>query len=258
MKTKVTVIKVGGKIVETPESLERLLLDFSALPAPKVLVHGGGRTATEMAACMGIATQMVDGRRVTDAEMLRVVTMVYAGLVNKNLVARLQSQGVNALGLTGADMNVIQAHRRPPRQGVDYGFVGDVDQVDGHRLRQLLEAGVVPVLAPLTHDGHGSMLNTNADTIASEVAKALAAEGMEVTLTYCFEHAGVLTDPADESSVIPHISRADFERLRANGTLSGGMIPKVENALHAVSQGVSRVVITRADAIDGFCGTSIF
>ena len=257
MKQKVTVIKVGGKIVETPESLHILLHQFSALPGKKVLVHGGGRTATETAARLGIETHMVEGRRVTDADMLRVVTMVYAGLVNKGVVAKLQALGINALGLTGADMNVIRAHRRPERNGVDYGFVGDMDQVDAAKLALLLDSGITPVMAPLTHDGSGHLLNTNADTIASEVAKALAAEGLEVTLMYCFEHAGVLTDPDDEESVIPLITRADFTRLKAEGILTGGMVPKVENALSAVDRGVRKVIITRADAIDGFCGTTI-
>lgn len=257
MKQKVTVIKVGGKIVETPESLNILLHQFSALPGKKVLVHGGGRTATDIAARLGIETHMVEGRRVTDAEMLRVVTMVYAGLVNKGVVAKLQALGMNALGLTGADMNVIRSHRRPERNGVDYGFVGDVDQVDAAKLALLLDSGIIPVMAPLTHDGCGHLLNTNADTIASEVAKALAAEGLEVTLMYCFEHAGVLTDPNDEESVIPLITQADFTRLKAEGILTGGMVPKVENALSAVAQGVRKVIITRADAIDGFCGTTI-
>lgn len=249
MKRKVTIVKVGGKIVETPESLSRLLQDFSALEGEKVLVHGGGRTATDVAAQLGIQTQMVNGRRITDAEMLRVVTMVYGGLVNKNLVAQLQAHGVNALGLTGADINVINSHRRPLKEGVDYGFVGDVDRVDGHSLASLLASGITPVMAPLTHDGKGSLLNTNADTIASETAKALANEGMEVTLVYCFEHAGVLTDPEREDSVIPLITRPTFEQLKADGTISGGMLPKIENSLAAVEAGVKCVVITRADKI---------
>lgn len=257
MKQKVTVIKVGGKIVETPETLHILLHQFSALPGKKVLVHGGGRKATETAARLGIETHMIEGRRVTDAEMLRVVTMVYGGLVNKNVVAKLQALGINALGLTGADMNVIRAHKRPERNGVDYGFVGDVDKVDAGKLALLLDSGITPVMAPLTHDGCGHLLNTNADTIASEVAKALAVAGLEVTLMYCFEHAGVLTNPDDEESVIPLITRTDFTRLKAEGILTGGMVPKVENALSAVAQGVRKVIITRADAIDGFCGTTI-
>lgn len=256
MKQKVTVVKVGGKIVETPDTLETLLHRFSALEGLKVLVHGGGRTATEVAARLGVETHMVDGRRITDADMLRVVTMVYGGLVNKQVVARLQACGVNALGLTGADMNLIRSHRRPERNGVDFGFVGDVDTVDGERLAQLLHSGVTPVVAPLTHDGEGHLLNTNADTMAGEVAKALARQ-FEVTLVYCFEHAGVLADPDNEASVIPLITRRDFDVLKAQGVVTGGMLPKIENCLSAVGAGVRRVVITRADTLQEGCGTTI-
>ena len=256
MKQQITIVKVGGKIVENPETLNQLLHDFSALPGKKVLVHGGGRTATDMASRLGIETHMVEGRRITDADMLRVVTMVYAGLVNKNVVARLQGCGVNALGLTGADMDVIRSHHRPLKNGIDYGFVGDVDHVDGERLSMLVEAGITPVMAPLTHNGQGDMLNTNADTIAAETAKALAAH-YDVTLVYCFEHAGVLTNPDDEESVIPLITREKFELLKADGTVSGGMLPKIENSLAAVEAGVKRVVITKADKIGTNQGTSI-
>ena len=256
MKQKVTVVKVGGKIVEAPDTLETLLHRFSALEGLKVLVHGGGRTATEVAARLGVETHMVDGRRITDADMLRVVTMVYGGLVNKQVVARLQACGVNALGLTGADMNLIRSHRRPERNGVDFGFVGDVDTVDGERLAQLLHSGVTPVVAPLTHDGEGHLLNTNADTMAGEVAKALARQ-FEVTLVYCFEHAGVLADPDNEASVMPLIARRDFDALKAQGVVTGGMLPKIENCLSAVGAGVRRVVITRADTLQEGCGTTI-
>ena len=256
MKQQITIVKVGGKIVENPETLNQLLHDFSALPGKKVLVHGGGRTATDMASRLGIETHMVEGRRITDADMLRVVTMVYAGLVNKNVVARLQGCGVNALGLTGADMDVIRSHRRPLKNGIDYGFVGDVDHVDGERLSMLVEAGITPVMAPLTHNGQGDMLNTNADTIAAETAKSLAAH-YDVTLVYCFEHAGVLTNPDDEESVIPLITREKFELLKADGTVSGGMLPKIENSLAAVEAGVKRVVITKANKIGTNQGTSI-
>lgn len=253
---KISVIKVGGKIVESPASLAALLERFSSIEGHKVLVHGGGRTATEVAARLGIETKMVDGRRITDADMLRVVSMVYGGLVNKNVVAQLQAHGVNALGLTGADMDVVRSHRRPLKNGIDYGFVGDVDRVDGDRLAALVRSGVTPVMAPLTHDGAGSLLNTNADTIASETAKALAAH-FDVTLVYCFEFAGVLSDPSDEGSVIPEITAATFEQLKADGTVSGGMIPKLENCLAAVRAGVGRVVITRADALGQGGGTTI-
>lgn len=262
----ITVIKVGGAIVEDEARLGKLLDDFAAMEGAKVLVHGGGRRATKVAAALGIGTTMVGGRRVTDAGMLEVVTMVYGGLVNKNIVARLQARGVNALGLTGADMDVIRSHRRPPvtvagddgspARTVDYGFVGDVDAVDGHALAMLVGQGVAPVVAPLTHDGRGQLLNTNADTMAAETAKALAPL-FNVTLVFCFEKPGVLRDPDDESSVIPVITRADFNGLVAGGVISGGMRPKVENALAAVEAGVRRVVITRAADIGGTGGTVI-
>ena len=184
---------------------------------------------------------MVGGRRITDADMLSVVTMVYGGLVNKNLVAQLQAKGVNALGLTGADMDVIRSHKRPVKD-VDYGFVGDVDYADGERLAQLINSGVTPIIAPLTHDGKGNILNTNADTMASTVAKALAKH-FDVTLTFSFEKKGVLSNPDDEDSVIPVITRELYDKYVADGTISGGMMPKIENALEAVAAGVKKVVI---------------
>ena len=255
-KTSLTVIKVGGAIVEDEERLALLLRDFSAIKGQKVLVHGGGRRATKVATSLGIETKMMNGRRITDKDMLEVVPMVYGGLVNKNIVARLQAVGVNALGLTGADMDVIRSHRRPLKEGVDYGFVGDVEHADGKALQTLIEAGVTPVMAPLTHDGQGHILNTNADTIASETAKALAAY-YDVTLIYSFEKKGVLSNPDDDDSVIPVITRADFDRYVANRTVAGGMIPKLENALAAIDAGVSRVIITLATALDGKHGTVI-
>lgn len=250
-----TLIKVGGKIVEEASSLQRLLTDFAAISGHKLLVHGGGRSAPRIAEQLGIESRMVDGRRITDAETLRVVTMVYGGLVNKNIVAGLQARGVNALGLTGADMDVIRSVKRPVKD-IDYGYVGDVERVDARLLGDLIARGVVPVMAPLTHDGAGNLLNTNADTIASETARALAAR-FDVTLVYCFEKKGVLRDPDDEDSVIPSLNRRSFEALTADGTIAGGMIPKIENALAAIEAGVKRVIITRADAIDGRSGTLI-
>lgn len=250
-----TLIKVGGKIVEEASSLQRLLTDFAAISGHKLLVHGGGRAATRIAEQLGIESRMVDGRRITDAETLRVVTMVYGGLVNKNIVAGLQARGVNALGLTGADMDVIRSVKRPVKD-IDYGYVGDVERVDARLLGDLIARGIVPVMAPLTHDGVGNLLNTNADTIASETARALAAR-FDVTLIYCFEKKGVLRDPDDEDSVIPSLNRRSFEALTADGTIAGGMIPKIENALSAIEAGVKRVIITRADAIDGRSGTLI-
>ena len=256
MKQTLTIVKVGGAVVEDEVQLAQLLKDFSAIPGRKVLIHGGGRRATQVAASLGIESKMVGGRRITDAEMLSVVTMVYGGLVNKNLVARLQANGVNALGLTGADIDVIRSHKRPLKDGIDFGFVGDVDRADGQILSRLIEAGITPVMAPLTHDGQGNILNTNADTIASETAKALASI-YDVTLIYSFEKKGVLSNPDDDDSVIPTINRADFEHYKADGTISGGMLPKIENALSAIDAGVSRVIITLATAIDGHSGTII-
>ena len=256
MKEKLTVVKVGGAIVEDEAQLNQLLKDFSAIPGKKVLVHGGGRRATQVAKQLGIETQMVNGRRITDAQMLQVVTMVYGGLVNKNLVARLQANGVNALGLTGADANVIQAHKRPVKDGIDYGYVGDVDKASGDTLHHLIEAGITPVMAPLTHDMQGNILNTNADTIASETAKALAPF-YDVTLIFSFEKRGVLSNPDDDDSVIPTITRDDFQRLKADGTVAGGMLPKLENAFNAIAAGVKAVNITLATAIDGKHGTMI-
>ncbi len=252
----ITIIKVGGAIVEDEASLNQLLDRFAQVDGLKILVHGGGRRATKVAASLGIESRMVDGRRITDADMLEVVTMVYGGLVNKGIVARLQARGINALGLTGADADIIRSHRRPLKNGIDYGFVGDVDSVRGDLLLTLMQQGVVPIIAPLTHDGQGHMLNTNADTMASETAKALAPLA-DVTLVYCFEKPGVLSNPDDDSSVIPVITHTDFERLTADGTISGGMKPKVENALAAVSAGVSRVIITQASAIGMEGGTVI-
>ena len=256
MKEKLTIVKVGGAVVEDELQLSQLLKDFSAIEGRKVLVHGGGRKATKTAERLGIETKMVNGRRITDAAMLEVVTMVYGGLVNKNLVAQLQANGVNALGLTGADANAILSHKRPLKDGIDYGFVGDVDAGNGEMLSKLIEAGITPVMAPLTHDGKGHILNTNADTIASETAKALA-NIYDVTLIFSFEKKGVLSNPDDNDSVIPVITKEDFERYKADGTISGGMLPKIENALRAVEAGVSRVIITLATAIDGKHGTVI-
>lgn len=255
MKHPLTIVKVGGAVVEDEARLSRLLADFSAIEGRKVLVHGGGRRATTVASSLGIESKMVGGRRITDSQMLEVVTMVYGGLVNKNIVARLQACGIDALGLTGADIDVIRSHKRPVKD-VDYGFVGDVERVDGGKLSQLIEAGITPVMAPLTHDGQGNMLNTNADTIAAETAKALAGQ-YDVTLIFSFEKKGVLARPDDDDSLIPVITRADYMRYAADGTVSGGMLPKLENAFNAISAGVSRVNITLATAIDGRHGTTI-
>ena len=231
----ITIVKVGGAVVEDEARLEALLDDFAALEGPKMLVHGGGRRATKVAEALGVESRMVNGRRVTGKDMLDVVTMVYGGLINKDIVARLQARGVNAAGLSGADMDVIRSVRRPVTDGVDFGFVGDVRHVGADRLKMLIDAGITPVLAPLTHDGHGSMLNTNADTIASSAAMALV----------------------DDDSVIGRITREDYVRYVADGTISGGMMPKIENALNAVDAGVKQVVITLATEIGRHSGTVI-
>ena len=256
MKEKLTIVKVGGAVVEDEAQLQQLLKDFADIEGAKILVHGGGRRATKIAERLGIETKMVDGRRITDAEMLEVVTMVYGGLVNKHVVAMLQAQGVDAIGLCGADGDVIRSVKRPLKNGVDFGFVGDVKKADGDKIARFIEVGLTPVIAPLTHDGQGNILNTNADTMASETAKAMASK-YDVTLIYSFEKKGVLSNPDDDDSVIPAITRADFERYKADGTISGGMLPKIENALAAVDAGVSQVIITLATAIDGHHGTII-
>ena len=252
---KLIVVKVGGKIVEEEETLRQLLQDFAAIEGHKVLVHGGGRSATKLAAQLGIESKMVDGRRITDEAMLRVVTMVYGGLVNKNIVAGLQALNVNALGLTGADMNLMRSDKRPVKE-VDYGFVGDVKEVNADLLATLIHQGIVPVLAPLTHDKQGHLLNTNADTIAGEAAKALAKH-FEVTLMFCFEKKGVLRDAEDEESVIPEIDREAFQRYVKEGVIQGGMIPKLENAYQAIDEGVRQVIITQAADIHRGTGTRV-
>lgn len=252
---KLTLVKVGGKIVEEAQSLQKLLADFSKIEGHKVLIHGGGRSATAIAVQLGIESQMVNGRRITDEETLKVVTMVYGGLVNKQIVAGLQALGVNALGLTGADLNYMRSDKRPVKD-VNYGFVGDVKEVNAEILADLINKNVIPVLAPLTHDGKGNMLNTNADTIAGEAAKALV-KYFDVKLVYCFEKKGVLINENDDDSVIEQITPALFEKYVADGIISGGMIPKLENAFEAINAGLSQVVITRADQIHLEGGTKI-
>lgn len=252
---KLTIVKVGGKIVEEPESLKRLLVDFSRIEGYKVLVHGGGRSATALASKLGIKSNMVNGRRITDEEMLKVVTMVYGGLVNKQIVAGLQAIGVNGLGLSGCDLNYMRSVKRPVGN-VDYGFVGDVKEVNAKILADLISKGVVPVLAPLTHDNAGNLLNTNADTIAGEAAKALAGY-FNVTLVYCFEKKGVLLDENDDESVIPILTSSLFSQYIAEGIIQGGMIPKLENSFEALKAGVKQVVISRADLIHITAGTTI-
>lgn len=252
---RLTIIKVGGKVVEEPESLDALLDQFRKISGNKLLVHGGGRTATEIAKRLGIETKMVDGRRITDADMLEVVTMVYGGLVNKKIVAGLQARDMNAIGLTGADLGLIKAHKRPV-QDVDYGFVGDVDDVNARELRMLIEENVIPVVAPLTHDAKGQMLNTNADTIASELAIELS-NYFKVYLFYCFEKRGVLTDPNDESSVIYDLDYKLFDQYKTEGVISEGMIPKLDNGFRAKAKGVQEILITNPENIATGRGTRL-
>ena len=266
-KPNLTIVKVGGAVVEDAAQLDLLLHRFATIEGRKLLVHGGGRRATAVASALGIETKMVGGRRITDADMLNVVTMVYGGLVNKTIVARMQALGIDAVGLTGADLDIIRSHKRPLKDGIDYGFVGDVDKVDASKISHFIENNSVPVIAPLTHDAGGNLLNTNADTIASETAKAMAQRlrvgdgtsemAYDVTLVFAFEKAGVLANPDDDNSIIPKITPDSFRQLVADGTVSGGMIPKIENALAAVKAGVSQVVITRADLIGTTSGTII-
>lgn len=255
MKKTLNIVKVGGQVVEDDSRLNTLLGGFCAIPGFKMLVTGGGRTATRIASELGIESHMLNGRRITDEPMLRVVTMVYAGLVNKNVVAELQAKGINAIGLSGADLDIIRSVKRPAVP-IDYGFVGDIKKVNVRELKMLIDAGAVPVFCALTHDGMGQMLNTNADTIASALAAALAVE-YDVTLTFCFEKPGVLADPDDETSVIREIRREDFERMCEDGTVSDGMIPKLDNAFSAIDAGVNKVVITNAESLGKDCGTEI-
>ncbi len=252
---RLTIIKVGGKVVEEPESLKELLDQFCRISGNKILVHGGGRSATEVAAKLGIETKMVDGRRITDKETLEVVTMVYGGLVNKKIVAGLQARGCNAIGLTGADLDLIHAHKRPVTD-IDFGFVGDVDNVNSDELRLLINENVIPVIAPLTHDGQGNILNTNADTIASEIAIEFA-NYYSVFLFYCFEKKGVLTDPNDENSIIYDLDAKSFKQYQIEGIIKEGMIPKLDNGFKAKRSGVKEVLITNYENIASGRGTRL-
>ncbi len=251
------VLKIGGNVLNHESTLARVLDQFSKVAGPKVLVHGGGRTATELAERLDLPQTLIEGRRVTDEATLRIAVMVYGGLINKSIVAGLQARGCQALGVTGADLDLIRARKRSATP-VDYGWVGDVTAIRTEPLVQLLESGVVPVIAPLTHDGAGNLLNTNADTIAQELACALAAN-RPVRLVYSFEKAGVLTDLNDPGTIIRSLRRAEFEIHKASGVISDGMIPKLENAFRAIGRGVSQVIIGQAtrltELLNGESGT---
>lgn len=264
---KLTVIKIGGNVIDNSEKLHEFLKAFAELKGKKILVHGGGKMATKLAAEMHIEAKMVDGRRITDIETLRIVTMVYAGLISKNLVAQLQMFGCNALGLSGADGNLIKAKKRPVQkiksktddsyQEIDFGFVGDLDEssVQTENLSKLIENGFIPVFSAITHDGESQLLNTNADTVASALAVAMAKK-YDTSLIYCFEKKGVLVDVDDETSVIREISPIKYEDLKAKGIVADGMLPKLHNAFDAINKGLSAVYIGKADDLNDF-GTGL-
>lgn len=256
---KLFVIKIGGNVIDDEAGLLSFVRSFAKLEGKKILVHGGGKLATRLAEELNIPQQLVEGRRITDAETLKIVTMVYAGYINKNIVALLQSNDCDAAGLSGADGNSIKAHKRV-HTTLDYGFAGDIDEVNEYFLHSLLEQNITPVIAPITHDGNGQLLNTNADTIAAEVAKSMSRL-YKVDLVYCFEKSGVLKDVADEDSLIAQMNLNEYNNLKAEGVIASGMIPKMENAFAALEQGVKSVRIGKAEKlfqlINGEAGTTI-
>ncbi|GAC1375210.1 MAG: acetylglutamate kinase [Hymenobacter sp.] len=257
MKPQLKIFKIGGGIIDHEPDLLQFLQLFAQIGGPKILVHGGGKGASDLMARLGMAPRMVNGRRITDAATLDLVTMFYAGKTNKQIVASLQELGVNALGLTGADGNVIRAVKRPVRD-VDYGFVGDMDEasVNAERIHQFLALGLTPVFCPINHDGHGQLLNTNADTIAASVAKALSRE-YAVELHFCFEKNGVLTNVHDDTSVISNITPATYAALKQQGIIADGMLPKLDNAFDALHFGVEKVIIEHALRINGQLKTTL-
>lgn len=254
-KIPLNIIKIGGNVIDDPKKLSHFLKDFSTLSGHKILVHGGGKIATKMAAQMGVEAIMIDGRRVTDPEMLKIVTMVYGGLVNKNIVSQLQALGTNAIGLGGMDGQIILSKKREP-QPIDFGLVGDIVSVQEDTLQIVLDAKLSPVIAPLTSDKAGQILNTNADTIAQSLAVALA-KNFEVKLTYCFEKKGVLADPENETSVIPHINHDSYQNFKEEGIITAGMIPKLDNAFQALKEGVKTIRICSSEELNSPIGTLI-
>ena len=243
------VIKIGGNIIDDEHALSAFLADLSSISTPKILIHGGGKLATELSSKLGIETKMVEGRRITDEETIKVVTMTYAGWINKNIVAQLQAQGLTAIGLSGADANLIPAIKRPVKD-IDYGWVGDIltDKINTSFLSKLIDDGITPVIAPIASDGAGHLLNVNADTIAQSLAEALSSL-YDTTLVYCFEKKGLLSDVNDESSVVTEVTQKDAEAMKANGIITKGMIPKIDNAFKAINNGVKTVVIGHAGDI---------
>jgi len=238
---KLTIVKIGGNIINDSNALISFLKDFSKIKGSKILIHGGGRKATEMANKLGLKPKMVDGRRITDKANLEVVTMVYAGLLNKNIVARLQENNCNAIGLSGADANTISSHKRIVKD-IDYGFAGDVDAVSSNVIKILVDNDITPVFCAITHDKKGQLLNTNADTIASEIASAMC-DVFDVELIYCFEKKGVLADTNDDDSVIERIDSRSYLQLKEKGIIAEGMLPKIDNCFYALQNGVAKVVI---------------
>lgn len=242
------VIKIGGNVIDDENKLASFIKDFAAIPGKKILIHGGGKIATRIAGSLGYTSEMIDGKRVTDARMLQVAIMVYGGLVNKQLVAQLQAKGCNAIGLTGADAGIIRSEKRPLSNGVDYGYVGDVQEVEGKALDKMLRDHFIPVLAPLTHDGNGQMLNTNADNIAAFTAVALSSY-YQVSLIYTFDLPGVMADIDDSSSKFDKISASEFNKLKEDKVIAKGMVAKLEACFKAIDKGVNDVVICNASDI---------
>lgn len=253
MKT-ISVIKVGGNIIDDPKALEDFAVGFGKIPGPKLLVHGGGKLATKLAKKMGIPVTMNQGRRITDAQTLDIITMVYAGSINKNIVAQLQSHDCNALGFSGADGNAILSKKRAPNP-INYGYVGDVSQVNTATLELLLASNITPVFCAITHDGNGQLLNTNADTIAAELAIALS-QSYEVSLYYCFEKNGLLRDVSNETSVIEQVNTELYQQLLKEGIIAEGMLPKMTNCYHALHNGVSKVCLGKPEML--FAKNTIF
>lgn len=253
----ITVVKIGGNVVDNPEALERFVRNLAAMPGRKVLIHGGGKEATRLSSRLEIPTTMIEGRRVTSRETLDVVTMVYAGLINKRITAMLQSAGCNAIGLSGADGNAIRAKRRSATP-VDYGFVGDIttEGVNGTLIRRMLDEGLTPVFCAITHDGNGTLLNCNADSVAQAVATGLAGDD-RVRLVYCFEQPGVMRDINDPESLIAEITLETYMALKEAGIVNKGMIPKIDNAFKAIENGVESVEIKHADNLNTPTGTTL-
>ena len=240
-KRSLSIVKIGGNVIENTSELDKFLVHFSKIKGPKILVHGGGKLATQLASKLGVESQLVNGRRITDGKSIDIITMAYGGLTNKTIVAKLQAKNCNAIGLSGADGNAIQAHKRPVKE-IDYGFVGDIDGVNTAFVASLLQIGLTPVFCALSHDGQGQILNTNADTIASEIAIGMG-DTFETTLYYCFEKKGVLLDIKDENSVVTHINSEKYKELLAQEIIADGMLPKLENCYHALHHNVHKVCL---------------